>query len=69
MLTARGDAHYGGGTADGDDIFEHGSFAVHFSSRDLVDTLTDGWNLNEVHAFEEGEPPRRMWRVTRTLPR
>ncbi|MDX2683195.1 class I SAM-dependent methyltransferase [Streptomyces sp. NY05-11A] len=64
-----GDAHYGAGTRHGDDIFEHGGFAVHFFPRRLVDSLAEGWTLNEVHAFEEGELPRRLWRVTQTLPR
>ncbi|MER6421055.1 class I SAM-dependent methyltransferase [Streptomyces sp. NPDC001137] len=64
-----GDAHYGAGTARGDDIFEHGGFAVHFFDRALVDALADGWTLEEVHAFEEGDLPRRLWRVTQTLPR
>ncbi|MFF4646988.1 class I SAM-dependent methyltransferase [Streptomyces sp. NPDC001389] len=64
-----GDAHYGAGTAHGDGIFEHGGFAVHFFDRALVDALADGWILDEVHAFEEGELPRRLWRVTQTLPR
>ncbi|MFF0051668.1 class I SAM-dependent methyltransferase [Streptomyces sp. NPDC005498] len=64
-----GDAHYGAGTAHGDDIYEHGGFAVHFFGRELVDALADGWTLNEVHAFEEGDLPRRLWRVTQTLPR
>ncbi|MET7543090.1 class I SAM-dependent methyltransferase [Streptomyces sp. NPDC005507] len=64
-----GDAHYGAGTAHGDDIYEHGGFAVHFFPRDLVDSLADGWTLDEVHAFEEGDLPRRLWRVTQTAPR
>ncbi|WP_433916946.1 methyltransferase domain-containing protein [Streptomyces sp. NBC_01744] len=64
-----GDAHYGSGTAHGDGIYEHGGFAVHFFPRALVDTLAEGWSLAEVHAFEEGELPRRLWRVTQTLPR
>lgn len=63
-----GDAHYGAGAAHGDDIYEHGGFAVHFFPRDLVDALADGWTLNEVHAFEEGDLPRRLWRVTQTVP-
>ncbi|MFS4092762.1 class I SAM-dependent methyltransferase [Streptomyces sp. AF1A] len=63
------DAHYGVGVAHGDDIYEHGGFAVHFFPRDLVDALAEGWMLDEVHAFEEGELPRRMWRVTQRLPR
>jgi SAM-dependent methyltransferase len=64
-----GDAHYGTGTAHGDDIFEHGGFAVHFFSRHLVDDLAEGWQLDEVHTFEEGELPRRLWRITQSLPR
>ncbi|MCI3930218.1 class I SAM-dependent methyltransferase [Streptomyces sp. AN091965] len=63
-----GDAHYGAGTDHGDDIHEHGGFAVHFFSRALVDALADGWTLDEVHTFEEGELPRRLWRVTQTSP-
>ncbi|MFI6645344.1 class I SAM-dependent methyltransferase [Streptomyces sp. NPDC050504] len=64
-----GDAHYGTGTPHGDDVFEHGGFAVHFFPRALVDDLAEGWTLTEVHAFEEGDLPRRLWRVTQTLPR
>ena len=63
-----GDAHYGTGVAHGDDIFEQGGFAVHFFPRHLVDTLAEGWQLVEVHSFEEGDLPRRLWRVTQSLP-
>jgi SAM-dependent methyltransferase len=63
-----GDAHYGAGNPHGDDIFEHGGFAVHFFSRQLVDALADGWKLNDVYAFEEGDLPRRLWQVTTTKP-
>lgn len=64
-----GDAHYRAGIAHGDDIYEHGGFAVHFFDRALVDDLADGWTQAEIHPFEEGELPRRLWRVTQTLPR
>lgn len=66
-----GDAHYRAGTARGDDIYEHGGFAVHFFPRRLVEELAEGWELAEVHAFEEGDLPRRLWRVTqrKTPPR
>jgi SAM-dependent methyltransferase len=64
-----GDAHYGAGTAHGDDIFEHGGFAVHFFPESLVHELAAGWDLVEVHPFEEGRLPRRLWRVTQTRPR
>lgn len=61
-----GDTHYGTGIAHGDDIYEHGGFAVHFFTRDLVDALAAGWTLVDVHAFEEGDLPRRLWRITQT---
>ncbi|MGW7329028.1 class I SAM-dependent methyltransferase [Streptomyces sp. NPDC054840] len=63
-----GDAHYQAGTGHGDDIWEHGGFAVHFFPRDLVDALAEDWTLHEVAAFDEGGLPRRLWRVTQTLP-
>lgn len=63
-----GDAHFGAGIAHGDNIYEHGGFAVHFFDRALVDDLAEGWILAEVDAFEEGDLPRRLWRVTQTLP-
>lgn len=63
-----GDAHYRAGIGHGDDIWEHAGFAVHFFSRGLVDALAEGWSLQEVHAFEEGALPRRLWRVTQTVP-
>ncbi|MDA3642658.1 class I SAM-dependent methyltransferase [Saccharopolyspora indica] len=71
VYTARhtGDAHYGAGVAHGDDIYEHGGFAVHFFDRDLVDSLALGWSAPDVHAFEEGGLPRRLWRITQTKPR
>lgn len=62
-----GDAQYGSGIPHGDDIYEHGGFAVHFFTRELVDALANGWTLTEVHAFEEGDLPRRLWRITQTL--
>ncbi|MBB4854044.1 SAM-dependent methyltransferase [Mycobacteroides chelonae] len=63
-----GDAHYGAGQDCGDDIFEHGGFAVHFFSRQLVDDLAQDWVLDDVEPFDEGDLPRRMWRVTATKP-
>jgi len=63
-----GDAHHGAGIERGQDIYEHGGFAVHFFPRDLVDELAGGWKLAEVHPFEEGDLPRRLWRVTQTKP-
>ncbi len=63
-----GDAHYRAGIAHGDDIFEHGGFAVHFFDRALVDSFAHGWRPHQVHSFSEGELPRQLWRVTQTKP-
>lgn len=62
-------AHYGRGTPHGDDIYEHGGFAVHFFPRALVDSLAEGWTLDEVEPLDEGDLPRRLWRITQTRPR
>jgi SAM-dependent methyltransferase len=59
-----GDAHYGAGTAHGDDLFENGGFIVHFFDDALVRELSDGFELVEVVPFNEGELPRQLWRVT-----
>jgi SAM-dependent methyltransferase len=63
-----GDAHYHAGISHGDDIYEHGGFAVHYFSRQLVDELAVGWNLIDVREFSEGELPRRLFCVTQTRP-
>lgn len=41
---------------------------MHFFDRALVDALAEGWEPREVHALEEGDLPRRLWRITQTLP-
>lgn len=63
-----GDAHYGIGVPHGDDMWEHGGFIVHFFDRALVDRLAAGWRLLEVTDLEEGELPRRLWRITLRKP-
>jgi SAM-dependent methyltransferase len=63
-----GDAHHGTGIFHGDDIYEHGGFAVHFFDRALVEALAEGWSGLQIHAFTEGELPRRLWRVTQRRP-
>ena len=49
-------------------MYVHGGFAVHHFDRALVDALAEGWQLHDIRPFEEGEPPRRLWRITRTTP-
>jgi len=70
VYTARttADAHYGAGTARGDDMFEHGGFIVHFFDRVLVDRLAQGFELLDVTTFTEGDLPRRLARITMRVP-
>jgi SAM-dependent methyltransferase len=63
-----GDAHYGKGIGHGDDIYEHGGFAVHFFDQHLVENLQAGWEPGDQHEFAEGDLPRRLWRVTQRRP-
>jgi len=66
VYTARStsDPDYGTGTACGDDMYESSGFVVHFFSRELVDRLARGFDLVDVTQFEEGDLPRRLFRVT-----
>ena len=58
------DPDCGSGHAHGDDMFETNGFVVHFFSRELVGRLAQGFTLLEVAEFEEGDLPRRLFRVT-----
>jgi SAM-dependent methyltransferase len=58
------DPDHGVGDARGDDMYEMNGFVVHFFSRELVERLAEGFELLEVAEFEEGELPRRLFRVT-----
>lgn len=59
-----GDPHAGSGLDRGDNMREHGGFIVHFFDQDLVNRLGQGFSAPEIVAFEEGDLPRRLWRVT-----
>jgi SAM-dependent methyltransferase len=65
VYTARttADPDYGSGPAHGDDMYESNGFVVHFFSRELVERLSAGFALLEVAEFEEGDLPRRLFRV------
>ena len=70
VYTARttADADYGAGASHGDDMYEAGGFVVHFFTRELVERLALGFELLDVTRFEEGELPRRLFRVTQRRP-
>ncbi|TMK66764.1 MAG: class I SAM-dependent methyltransferase [Actinobacteria bacterium] len=58
------DGHYGAGIYHGDGMYEHGGFIVHYFDRALVERLAAGFSLLHLVEFEEGDLPRRLWRVT-----
>lgn len=59
-----GDPLYGAGRHGGENMYESGGFMVHFFHRGMVDALARGFALREVQPFEEGDLPRKLWRVT-----
>jgi ubiquinone/menaquinone biosynthesis C-methylase UbiE len=59
-----GDSHHGAGVSHGEAMFENGGFIVHFFDRPLVDRLATGFTVLELTEFEEGDLPRKLWRIT-----
>jgi len=57
------DAHYGKGIYRGEDMYEVDGFIVHFFSKELVSRLAKGYEIISVDKFEEGELPRKLFRV------
>jgi len=62
------DPDCGAGTIYGDDMCEANGFVVHYFGRDLVKRLARGFDLLDVTEFEEGDLPRRLFRVTQRKP-
>ncbi len=63
-----GDAHYGTGIFRGKELYEVGGFIVHFFSREKVESLAKGYDLVSIDEFEEGDLPRKLFRVTLKKP-
>lgn len=58
------DAHYRTGIYRGEDMYEVGGFIVHFFTQGKVEYLAKGYDIVNVDEFEEGELPRKLFRVT-----
>ena len=58
------DPHYGTGIHRGEGKYEIGGFIVHFFNMQKVELLTKGYELVSVDEFEEGNLPRKLFRVT-----
>ncbi len=59
-----GDADYGTGIHQGEDLYEIGGFIVHFFSKEKVERLSKGYEIVDIDEFEEGALPRKLFRVT-----
>lgn len=59
-----GDPHHETGIHRGDVMYEHDGFIVHFFSKEKVEHLAEGYELMSIDEFEEGELPRKLFRVT-----
>jgi len=57
------DIHYRAGIHREEDMFEVGGFVVHFFSADKVKHLSQGYALEGIEEFEEGELPRKLYFV------
>ena len=45
-------------------MYEVGGFIVHFFSREKIEHLANGYEIISVDEFEEGDLPRKLFRVT-----
>jgi len=58
------DPHYQTGIHQGEEIYKIGGFVIHFFSKEKVEHLAKGFEIVRLDEFEEGPPPRRLFRVT-----
>jgi len=60
----KGDAHFQQGIHRGEDMYEMGGYIVHFFDDEKVKRLATGYDIVGIENFEEGELPRKLFRVT-----
>jgi ubiquinone/menaquinone biosynthesis C-methylase UbiE len=58
------DIQYRTGVYRGEEMYEIDGFIVHFFSREKVEYLAKGYEIVSVDEFEEGDLPRKLFRVT-----
>jgi len=57
------DGDYKRGTHRGEDLYENDGFIVHFFSKEKIKQISEGFKVIDVESFEEGEFPRRLYKV------
>jgi SAM-dependent methyltransferase len=58
------DPWYGAGVQRGEDLYEVNGFILHFFDRRMVMRLAQGYTVVSIDEFEEGDLPRKLYRVT-----
>ena len=59
-----GDGDYKNGVHIGEDLYENEGFIVHFFSEEKIKNLSSGFDILEIKKFEEGNFPRKLFKVT-----
>ena len=57
------DGDYQNGIYHGEDLYESNGFIVHFFSKEKIKKLLRGFELLDISSFEEGNFPRKLYRV------
>ena len=58
------DVHFGTGIHRGEGMYEVNGFIVHFLGKEQIEHLAKGFSVMGIDEFEEGELPRKLFRVT-----
>ena len=58
------DGDYQNGIYHGEDLYESNGFIVHFFSKEKIKKLLRGFELLDISSFEEGNFPRKLYKVT-----
>ncbi len=58
------DGDYKNGIHIGEDLYENDGFIVHFFSKDKIKKLSNGFKILDIENFEEGNFPRKLFKVT-----
>ena len=59
-----GDGDYKNGIHIGEDLYENDGFIVNFFSKEKIKNLSSGFDILEIEKFEEGNFPRKLFKVT-----
>jgi len=58
------DGDYKNGTHIGEDLYENDGFIVHFFTKEKINHLSKGFEILGIEEFEEGNFPRKLFKVT-----